>query len=494
MKNKLVGITLVACTLLTVAQNPDMNKIKQEKQNAQKEMNATAQKLQQKKNETRRSLNNLNRITAEIGEQQRAIGELQKQIAEIDIKIKGVNDQIAVQNAALEKLRANYLKAIQKIRAHHVAGNDLMFLFSSETFHQAYQRMRYLKEYAQWRKGQTEQIKKAMAELEKQKQQLQALQEEKNKTISEINNNRLTLEGKKTQQTQMIADLKAESGELQLMLEEQQRKYRELDNKLSQLIEQQQREEEERRRIAEEKRKAEEAERLRKEEEARKAEEARLKAEEEKRARKLEKIKREQEKEAEKQRKEELKKQQEELERQQKELKKQQEKLEKERQESLKRERERQESMSQEEQDQYELSGNFENNKGKLPSPVSGSFRIVKPFGKHKHPVLEYVTTDNPGVEIETDAGAQVRSVFKGEISYIYQVNNEYNYVIIVKHGQYMTVYAGLKTISVKKGDKVNAGQTLGTLFVDANDEAHSILHFQVRKGTTKLDPAQWLK
>lgn len=140
------------------------------------------------------------------------------------------------------------------------------------------------------------------------------------------------------------------------------------------------------------------------------------------------------------------------------------------------------------------MDGNFESNKGKLPVPVTGSYRIVKQFGRHKHPVLEYVTIDSPGIEIEAAANAAARSVFAGTVTNIYKVDNEYNYVVLVKHGSYTTVYAGLKTLNVKKGDSVKAGQSLGSLFPDVNDTSHAVLHFQVRKGTTKLDPQAWIK
>lgn len=493
MTRRIICILLIACAFLGIAQQPAMNEIKQKKQDAQQEINKTSQKIKQNKNKTVKSLNDLNRTTAEIKEKQRTINDLSKQIAEINIKIEGVNKEIALQDSALKKLRANYLNAVKKMRSHRVSANKLMFVFSSETFHQAYRRMRYLKEFARWRDGQSEQIKAAMEELDKQKGSLIALQEEKNKAYSTINNTRLALERKKGEQSRMIAGLKAEQSDLEQVLKQQQRKLDELDRELNRLIEEEERKAAEKARIEAERRRAEEAEKARKAEEARKKEEERIRKEQEKREEELRKNKEQQRREAEKKRKEELKRRQKELERQQEELRKEQERLEKERKKAREEEEKRRNSPDIDE-DIVRLNGSFESNKGKLPAPVSGSYRVVKPFGKHKHPVLEYVTTDNPGIEIEADAEATVRSVFNGTVSYIYQVSNEYNYVVIVKHGNYMSVYAGLKTIVVKKGDSVNAGQALGTLFADVNDENHSLLHFQIRKGSTKLDPQQWLK
>lgn len=493
MSKRILCILLIACAFIGVAQKPAMHEIKQQKQDAQKEIKETSQKIKQNKNKTKKSLNDLNRISAEIGEKQKTIKELSIQIAEINIKIQNVNNRIAAQDSALRKLRGNYLSAIKKIRSHNVSNNKMMFVFSSESFHQAYRRMRYLKEFSRWRDAQTKQIKAAMAELDKQKQALLTLQQEKNTTYGTINNTRLALENKKNEQNRVIATLKAEQDDLRQVLQEQQRTLNELDRRLNKLIEEEERAAAERARIEAEKRRAEEAERAKKAEEARQAEEARIRKEQEEQEAELKKNKEQQLREAEKQKKEELKRRQKEIEKQQEMLRKEKERLAKERERAQKEEEERRNAPISDGTAE-KLSGDFEGNKGKLPAPVSGRWRIVKPFGKHKHSVLEYVTTDNPGVEIETDAEATVKSVFNGTVSYIYQVDNEYNYVVIIKHGNYMSVYAGLKTICIAKGDNVTVGQPLGTLFPDANDENHSLLHFQIRKGSTKLDPQQWLK
>lgn len=495
LKSIIFYISTILCAATAFAQQPAMDDLKQQTQTARQEIQKTSQKIKQNKNKTLKSLNDLNRITAEINEKQKDIDEINRQIIDINVKIQNVNRHIAARDSALRVLRENYLKAIKKIRSHNATANNskMMFLFSSESFHQAYRRLRYLKEFSRWREGQTKQIKNAMAELEKQKQQLQALQKEKNEAYNTINSTKLALEGQKNEQNRMIAALKTEQGNLLQILHEQQRKLDELDRQLNALIEAERRKAEEEARIEAERRKAEEAERARIAEERRKAEEERIRKEQEEKEAELQKIKQQQQQEKEKKEKEELKRRRQEIEQRQEELRKEKERLENEREEARKKEKERREAGYPDE-NEIKLTGSFESNKGKLPYPVTGSFRVVKPFGKHKHPVLEYVTTDNPGIEIETDAGAMARSVFDGTVSYVYQVNNEYNYVVILKHGEYITVYAGLETIAVKKGDSVKAGQALGSLFTDVNDDDHAMLHFQVRKGSTKLNPQEWLK
>ncbi len=494
MIKRFLCIALSAVVLAaTMAQQPAVTDIKKQKKEAQQDINETSQKIKENKSETAKTLADLNRITGEIDESNKKIGNLNLQIADINVRINGVNQEIGVLDSTVNKLKNNYLAAVKKVRLHRVSGNKMMFLLSSGSFHQAYRRMRYLKEFARWREAQTRQIKTTRTKLEQQKQELVALQNERSKTITTINATKLSLEGKRAEQNRIVAQLKEEKGDLMQILQEQQRKLNELDRELNRLIEAERKAQAEKARAEAEKRKKEEEEKARKAEEALKAEEARLKKEQEEREAELRRNKEQQQREAEKKKKEELKRKQKELEKEQERLRKEQERIDKERQEAKKKEEQRRSEPTETEAD-IKMDGSFESNKGKLPAPVTGSYRIVKQFGKHKHPVLEYVTIDSPGIEIEASASASARAVFAGTVTFIYQVNNEYNYVVIIKHGSYMTVYAGLKTINVKKGDTVKAGQTLGTLFPDVNDQSHGILHFQVRKGDTKLDPQAWLK
>lgn len=494
MMKRFLCIAISAAVLLgVVAQQPAMTDIKKQKKEAQQDIKKTSQKIKENKNETAKTLADLNRITSEIDASNKKIADLNLQIADINVRIHGVNQEIEMLDSTVGRLQSNYLRAIKKIRMHRVSGNKMMFLLSSESFHQAYRRMRYLREFSRWREAQTRQIKAARRKLEQQKHQLVALQNERSKTINTINSTKLSLEGKRAEQNRIVKQLREEKGDLMQILQEQQRKLNQLDQQLNRLIEAEQRAAAERARAEAEKRRKAEEEKARKAEEARKADEARLKKEREEREAELRRNKEQQRREAEKKKKEELKRKQKELEKEQERLRKEQERIDKEREEARKREEQRRSQPAESDED-IRMDGNFESNKGKLPVPVTGSYRIVKRFGRHKHPVLEYVTIDSPGIEIEAAASAAARSVFAGTVTSIYKVDNEYNYVVLVKHGSYTTVYAGLKTLNVKKGDSVKAGQSLGSLFPDVNDTSHAVLHFQVRKGTTKLDPQAWIK
>jgi murein hydrolase activator len=124
-----------------------------------------------------------------------------------------------------------------------------------------------------------------------------------------------------------------------------------------------------------------------------------------------------------------------------------------------------------------------------LSWPVSSGF-VASKFGKQQHPVLTRITIINDGVGIQTEKDTKVRAVFDGVVSQISTIAGMNN-VVLIKHGDYFTVYARLRIINVKKGQVIKAGDILGEVYT--NKDGISELEFQVYKGRTKLDPEKWL-
>lgn len=136
-----------------------------------------------------------------------------------------------------------------------------------------------------------------------------------------------------------------------------------------------------------------------------------------------------------------------------------------------------------------QLSGSFERNKGILPMPITGPYVIVSHYGQYKVDGLKNVKLDNKGIDIKGKAGAKARAIFDGEVSAIFKYNGLNN--VLVRHGNYISVYCNLSSVSVSKGSKVKTRSELGTIHKDASGNA--VLHFQLRKETTKLNPEVWL-
>ena len=136
------------------------------------------------------------------------------------------------------------------------------------------------------------------------------------------------------------------------------------------------------------------------------------------------------------------------------------------------------------------LSINFEKNKTKLNWPLSSGF-ISNRFGKQPHPVLKGIFIENHGIDIQTNKDQTINTIFEGIVSTVAFVPGMHN-VILVKHGEYFSLYARLKSVSVKKGQTVNQNDKLGHVYTDK--DGISELQFQIWKNTKKLDPQKWLK
>ncbi|RLD58141.1 MAG: peptidase M23 [Bacteroidetes bacterium] len=139
---------------------------------------------------------------------------------------------------------------------------------------------------------------------------------------------------------------------------------------------------------------------------------------------------------------------------------------------------------------EMKLSSDFEINKNKLPWPLERGI-ISETFGEHRHPVLKNVTTQNKGVDFLTDKGAAARVVFNGEVTRVMSIPG-YNYVVMVRHGEFLTVYSNLASVSVQKGANIKTGQEIGVVHTDGK-EMKTELHFEMWKGKTLLNPANWL-
>jgi len=135
------------------------------------------------------------------------------------------------------------------------------------------------------------------------------------------------------------------------------------------------------------------------------------------------------------------------------------------------------------------LSASFEDNRNKFPWPVSGF--VSQKFGRQQHPVLKGIVIQNDGVNIQTKQGEDVRSVFNGEVSAV-AFTPGIGSTVIIKHGEYFTVYTGLKEISVKKGQRITTNQQIGKVL--SNSDGISELRFQIRKNFDALDPQEWLR
>lgn len=136
------------------------------------------------------------------------------------------------------------------------------------------------------------------------------------------------------------------------------------------------------------------------------------------------------------------------------------------------------------------LAAEFSQNKNKLPWPVASGF-VSSGFGVQAHPTIKGVTIENNGIDITGKGSRDVKCVFNGEVVGVTKVPG-YNYMVIVRHGNYYSVYSNLSEVSVKQGSKLNGQQSIGKISADENGDAE--LHFELWKDKTKLNPEAWLR
>lgn len=135
------------------------------------------------------------------------------------------------------------------------------------------------------------------------------------------------------------------------------------------------------------------------------------------------------------------------------------------------------------------LTGSFASNRGRLPVPISGPYVLTGHYGRYS--VMRNVVLDNKGIDLQGQPGAQARAVFDGRVAAVFQLNGLTN--VLVRHGEYISVYCNLAQALVKAGDEVKARQPLGDVFSDGANGGRTVLHFQLRREKQKLNPEQWL-
>ena len=136
------------------------------------------------------------------------------------------------------------------------------------------------------------------------------------------------------------------------------------------------------------------------------------------------------------------------------------------------------------------LSSNFTANKGRLPMPITGSYNVVGHYGNYTVSGLRNVTLNNKGIDIRGQQGCTARSIFEGTVSAVFQYAG--SYTVMLRHGSYISVYSGLSSVAVKTGQSVSTRTSLGAVGKDA--DGRYILHFQLRNGSSLLNPELWVR
>lgn len=469
--------------------NASIRGLQKQRSQIQQKIKQQEKALRANQADVKKRLQNLMVINTEIGERQKNINNIQKDITHIESNMDILKAQLETLEKQLNERKTRYIKSMRFVTRQHTFQDRLMFILSAHDFSQMYRRMRFVREYAAYQRVQGEAVKAKQAQVDEKHRQLETVRGHKSNLLAKGEQERKVLEGRQTEQKNVVASLQKQQKTIQQVIAQQRKKDEQLNAEIDRQIAIEV--EKARRRAAEEARKKAQAEAARKRAEELARKKAQAEAEARENARRIAEAKaREQRlKEAAEQA---SAKQRARAEQAAREAVADREAAERKAEADARRNKKEIESVGEDVQEMSlmtsvdrKLSGSFEANRGRLPMPITGGYRVVSHFGQYNVEGLKGVKLDNKGINILGQPGARARSIYDGEVSAVFGFSG--SMVVMVRHGSYISVYCNLSSVSVSRGQKVSTRQALGTVGWD------NILQFQLRHNMSKLNPESWL-
>lgn len=405
------------------------NKLQDEIKDAEELLNSTKQKKEN-------SMNELKLLNRKIDMREEVINNIAQQVDGVNSELMQTNRAIQAMRDDISELKKQYAQMVYYTYVNDQDYKPLHFIFAAESINDAFQRVQYVRSFHSYRKDQIGAIEDISADLELKLEKIAQDKAEKEQLLTKEEKEKKKLDDEKLKKDTAVKKLQTQEKDLKKQIDKKKKDATALKNKIQSIIAEE---------IKKEKQRAAE-EAAKKEAEAKKAAEKNnttttsttssttTTAPKEKPA--TEKV-----------------------------------------------------NLGLTPEMQL-ISKNFEGNKGKLPWPVERG-TITERFGKHEHPVLKDVIVENNGIDIATADGASVRCIFDGEVVNVI-FNPSFQKGVIIKHGEYYSVYTNLSDVTVKAGDKVSTKQKIGTAWEDP-EEGKTEVHLEIWKNTVILDPALWI-
>lgn len=467
-----------------------------------------AQSQQQEKNINRSIKSNLDSVmllSNEIITQQEFVDSLNRSIKNVTGRIDILNKEVSKLKKDLQDKKDKFAKSMRYQQKNRNAQDELMFIFSAEHFSQMIRRFRYAREYSSYQVVQGKLIRNQQRKMQVKQNDLLNMKTQLFLDKIKVKERQEKLAEMKARCQEKVEYLNKNLARVQKQIQAYKDKEAELDKQIEEAIQKEieaaRKAEAERKAREEAARKAAEAERREKERQLAEAKAAKARAEAAKKAaaEKIAAAQKAKEEATNKDEKKDAKKEistlKSEIKAAEKEMKKADEDIRK--ADDAVRIATQTENIKKAEIDKWvsndsstKLSSSFTANKGRLPMPITGSYVIARHYGTYSVQGLKAVTLDNKGIDIKGQEGAMARAVFDGEVSNVFQYGS--SYIIMLRHGSYISVYSGLSSVAVSKGQKVTTRQSLGK--VGRNSDGQIILHFQLRKESARLNPEQWVR
>ena len=434
--------------------------LQQRQQQLHKDLQTGRKRQQELERQVKARMKDVEALGSEIADKQAIIDSLHLAIDTLECNITEVNSQLKLLRKELQERQQHYIRSVRYMYRNRHMQNQLMFVLSAQNFNQMYRRMRFMNEYTVYQRAQGEAVKQKREQVEQKLAELKEVKKRMNNLLARGEEEQKRLEAKKEDQQKLVASLQREEQTVKRLITQQQKEEAELNKQIDKLI-------------------AEELER------ARKAEEERQRQLAEQRRREEEKRREQQQMAANNTRRSTSK-----TTKNTSTAKKSDNTVSKANSKNTASTKKASTPSSSSLSSSYrdadpdrQLSGSFASNKGRLPVPITGSYRVVRGFGAYS---IAGVTLQSSGIHLEGQAGAQARCVFDGEVSRVFNPGN--GIVVMVRHGRYISVYSGLSSATVSMGQKVKTNQILGNV-----GPSHTLL-FRLQNWDQLLNPKAWLK
>ena len=429
-------VMLIAYTPQSFAQKGNKKDLENKKKKLKEEINTINDLLHETKSNKKMSMNQVAILNKKISVREELINTIKSEIHLINKQI--IENQTAINNlnATLDKLKKDYAAMVYFDYRNSDAYNKLMFLFAADSFNQAYQQYKYTQQIAEYRRKKAVEITATQAEITEKIAELNSRKEEKKQLLSSEDSEKENLAKEKTEQENTLSNLQQTEKHLKDDLNNKRNEIENLNAAIKKLIQEEikrQQEEEKNRALALTKKKKDRAERAKERREKSKTKkiDAEIKADEKAEAAEIAETK-----------------------------------------------------------EAEQLSSDFASNRGKLPWPVAKGV-ITIGFGEQEHPTIKGFMINNNGVEISAAKGQNARAVFEGVVTGITSVPG-IGKIVIIRHGDYLSVYSNLQEVLVKSGDKIVLKQSIGSIAFN-EDENRNVINFQIWKGQKILNPEEWL-
>ena len=424
------------CGMVCSQNSKKVKELKVKQSRLQKSLKKSQQDLNKTGKEVQSGQTYLLYIDKQLDERLEHIRNMEAEMDKLEKEMARLRDDIARLDAQLTDKKQKYVRAIRFAARSPKIKNTFLFVLGAKNFTQMYRRARYAREYAVYQHDLGKQIQQKQGELMETQNSLLASKSRMVSLMHEVMRQRRALNDQQVRQQQYVKNLKKKESDLRNTVKKQQSELNALNKKIDDLI-------------------AYEIEQARKRAEA----EARKKAEAEAKRRAAANKKKTATTSGTKS------------------------------SAATNTSKPKGTSGSWLTAEDRKLEGTLVQNKGRLPVPITGQYRISGRFGTYNVPGLKNVTLDNKGVNYVGKPGARARCIFDGEVSAVFQFSGSKN--VLVRHGSYISVYCNLSSVIVVKGQKLKARDIIGTIASD--DSGNSVLHFQLRKETTKLNPEAWI-